>query len=76
MPRAVCPLIKSLITGLEGIKRLCIEDEGRAAVLMAVIDRHYALCAAAALLHWTAVEAEATFADKSLRIQYETIRGE
>lgn len=65
----------SLISGLQGIKRLCLEDSMKAAVLVAVADRPLALSASAALLHWVSTEADASFRDMSLRIQYKTIKG-
>lgn len=42
---------------------------------MAASDRYYALCAASALLTWTIAREGSNFSDKSLKIQYETMKG-
>ncbi|CAK9781114.1 unnamed protein product [Cutaneotrichosporon oleaginosum] len=62
--------------GYEAVKRYCVEDPYKTPFMMVLSDRYYAQCAAAALLHWLATSHSMSFNCASLKIEYETVRGQ
>ncbi|KIP02571.1 hypothetical protein PHLGIDRAFT_26530 [Phlebiopsis gigantea 11061_1 CR5-6] len=56
--------------GLEFINQLCVEDDERAATLVTVSNKYYALSAASALFKHAEVKLNTRFAAASLRIRY------
>ncbi|BEJ16329.1 hypothetical protein CspHIS471_0509340 [Cutaneotrichosporon sp. HIS471] len=62
--------------GYELVKRYCVEDPYKTPFIMVLSDRYYALCAVAALFHWLHVNNGMSFNNASLKIEYETVRGQ
>ncbi|KAL4244476.1 DNA mismatch repair MutS family protein [Abortiporus biennis] len=61
--------------GLEFVNQLCVEDDERAATLMASSNKYYALSAASALLKHAELKLNTRFAPASLRIRYVQVDG-
>ncbi|KAJ3551161.1 hypothetical protein NM688_g4876 [Phlebia brevispora] len=61
--------------GLEFVNQLCVEDEERAATLVAVSNKYYALSAASALFKHAEAKLNTRFAAASLRIRYVQVEG-
>ncbi|KAI0075934.1 hypothetical protein K474DRAFT_1645947 [Panus rudis PR-1116 ss-1] len=61
--------------GLEFINQLCIEDDERAATLVAANNKYYALSAASALFKHSELKLSTRFAPCSLRIRYVQLDG-
>ncbi|BEJ01086.1 hypothetical protein CcaverHIS631_0509430 [Cutaneotrichosporon cavernicola] len=62
--------------GHELVKRYCVEDPYKTPFIMVLSDRYYAQCAVAALFHWLHVNNGMAFNNASLKIEYETVRGQ
>ncbi|KIJ21259.1 hypothetical protein PAXINDRAFT_104273 [Paxillus involutus ATCC 200175] len=62
-------------SGMEFITQLCVEDDERAATLVSVSDKYYALSAACALFKHTESRLNTRFAACSLRIRYASVEG-
>ncbi|GMK55258.1 hypothetical protein CspeluHIS016_0203140 [Cutaneotrichosporon spelunceum] len=62
--------------GYELVKRYCVEDPYKTPFTMILSDRYYAQCAVAALFHWLHVNNDMMFNNASLKIEYETVRGQ
>ncbi|KIK81485.1 hypothetical protein PAXRUDRAFT_35858 [Paxillus rubicundulus Ve08.2h10] len=61
--------------GMEFITQLCVEDDERAATLVSVSDKYYALSASCALFKHTESRLNTRFAACSLRIRYTSVEG-
>ncbi|KAI9437019.1 muts domain V-domain-containing protein [Lactarius indigo] len=61
--------------GLEFVSQLCVQDEERAAMILAVSRKYYALSAASALFKYTEIKLNTQFATASLRIRYVPVDG-
>ncbi|KAL0950493.1 hypothetical protein HGRIS_007304 [Hohenbuehelia grisea] len=61
--------------GLEFINQLCVEDDERAATVVAVSNKYYALSAASALFKHAEAKLNTRFASGSLRIRYAAVEG-
>ncbi|KAJ7271034.1 muts domain V-domain-containing protein [Mycena rebaudengoi] len=61
--------------GLEFISQLCVEDDERAATLLAVSNKYYALSAVCALFKHAETKLNTRFASASLRIRYVPVEG-
>ncbi|KAH9036606.1 muts domain V-domain-containing protein [Lactarius pseudohatsudake] len=61
--------------GLEFLSQLCVQDEERAAMILAVSRKYYALSAASALFKYTEIKLNMQFANGSLRIRYIPVDG-
>ncbi|EIW86225.1 hypothetical protein CONPUDRAFT_45677 [Coniophora puteana RWD-64-598 SS2] len=61
--------------GMEFISQLCVEDDDRAAILVAVADKYYALSAACALFKYVEMRMNTRFAASSVRIRYVPTEG-
>ncbi|KAL4071210.1 muts domain V-domain-containing protein [Scleroderma yunnanense] len=62
-------------TGMEFITHLCVEDDERAATLVSVADKYYALSAASALFKHAESRLNTRFAGGSLKIRYASVEG-
>ncbi|KAH9045814.1 muts domain V-domain-containing protein [Lactarius hengduanensis] len=61
--------------GLEFLSQLCVQDEERAAMILAVSRKYYALSAASALFKYTEIKLNTQFANGSLRIRHIPVDG-
>ncbi|KAF9221300.1 hypothetical protein BS17DRAFT_845606 [Gyrodon lividus] len=61
--------------GMDFITQLCVEDDERAATLVSVSDKYYALSAACALFKHAESRLNTRFAACSLRIRYASVEG-
>ncbi|GJE94158.1 MutS family DNA mismatch repair protein [Phanerochaete sordida] len=61
--------------GLEFINQLCVEDDERAATLVTVSNKYYALSAASALFKHAETKLNTRFASASLLIRYVQVEG-
>lgn len=62
-------------TGMDFITQLCVEDDERAATLVSVADKYYALSSASALFKHAEYRLNTRFATGSLRIRYVSGQG-
>ncbi|TDL22289.1 hypothetical protein BD410DRAFT_748498 [Rickenella mellea] len=62
-------------SGLHFIDQLCVDDEERAATILAVSNKYYALSAACALFKHAELRLNTRFAANSLRIRYTPVEG-
>lgn len=61
--------------GLEFIMQLCVENDERAATILAASTKYYALSAACALFKYAESQLNVRFATASLRIRYVPVEG-
>ncbi|KAF9235861.1 DNA mismatch repair protein MutS [Melanogaster broomeanus] len=61
--------------GMDFVSQLCVEDDERAATLVSVSDKYYALSAACALFKHAESRLNTRFAACSLRIRYASVEG-
>ncbi|KAI9452181.1 muts domain V-domain-containing protein [Lactarius psammicola] len=61
--------------GLEFVSQLCVQDEERAAMILAVSRKYYTLSAASALFKYTEIKLNTQFTNGSLRIRYVPVDG-
>ncbi|KAI0005291.1 muts domain V-domain-containing protein [Russula compacta] len=61
--------------GLEFVSQLCVQDEERAATILAVSRKYYTLSAASALFKYVEIKLNTQFASGSLRIRFVPVEG-
>ncbi|KAI0245681.1 muts domain V-domain-containing protein [Lactifluus subvellereus] len=61
--------------GLEFVFQLCVQDEERAATIVAVSRKYYALSAASAVFKYAEIKLNTQFAAESLRIRFIPVEG-
>ncbi|KAI0271729.1 muts domain V-domain-containing protein [Gloeopeniophorella convolvens] len=61
--------------GLEFVSQLCVQDEERAAMILAVSRKYYALSAASAIFKHAEIKLNTQFANGSLRIRFVPVEG-
>ncbi|EIN13274.1 hypothetical protein PUNSTDRAFT_109550 [Punctularia strigosozonata HHB-11173 SS5] len=61
--------------GLDFVKQLCVDDDERAAIIMAILNKYYALSAVSALFKYCETKFNTRYAAASLRIRYLPFEG-
>ncbi|KXN88409.1 hypothetical protein AN958_07315 [Leucoagaricus sp. SymC.cos] len=61
--------------GLEFVMQLCVEDDERAATIVAASNKYYTLSAACALFKYAEAQMNVRFAASSLKIRYRAVDG-
>ncbi|KAI0028854.1 muts domain V-domain-containing protein [Vararia minispora EC-137] len=63
------------VSGLQFISQLCVQDDERAATLLAASNKYYALSATSALFKYAELKLNTSFASASLRIRFIAVDG-